>query len=50
MTAGRELDWFLLQPVFKQMILFLIKKYPGLFGEGYFGGRGLKKLKIYSRS
>lgn len=50
MTAGRELDWVLLQPVFKQMILFLLKKYPGLFGEGYFGGKGLKKLKIYSRS
>lgn len=27
---------------------FLIKKYPGLYGEGYFGGEGLKKLEIYS--
>lgn len=50
MTAGREFDWVLLQPVFKQVILFIIKKYPGLFGEGYFGGKGLKKLKIYSWS
>lgn len=39
-----------LQPVFKQMILSLIKKYPGLFGEGYFGGKGLKSWKIYSLS
>jgi len=30
------------------MILFFVKKYPSLLGEGYFGGKGLKKLKIYA--
>lgn len=29
---------------------FLIKKYPELYGGGYFGGEGLKKLEIYSWS
>lgn len=39
----REFVWVVLQPVSKQMILFLIKKYPGLFGEGYSGAKVLKK-------
>lgn len=33
MTAGREFVWVRLQSVFKQMIIFLSKKYPQAYVE-----------------
>lgn len=57
MAARREFIWVLLQLVFKQIIFkiiniqdfFIIKTYPGLYREGYFGEKVGNLLMILTK-